>query len=304
MPPSISRGIPIPNERLYDLLAGQQSSIQEGGGKEWRVFDVKSKKVVAGPFPTKAIAENSEKFKEGGEGRPRAGRAEEPHRHHLHLGVGGDLPARGEHAGAGRHLLLPLQVPAGELRAADPGDEGRRPEALGHAQDFDTTTGEPIVLMQFTKDGTDKFGDITRELAQRGKRVSFGGQDQFQHFAIVLDDEIRSLPSIDFNENPNGISGSNGAQITGMAGAERGEGPRDRAPDRCAAGRVPDARGDADLGDARQGLAPAGLAGGDRRPHARRALPARLLPLPRPDRGARPRRSTRRCCTARSCSST
>ena len=72
--------------------------------------------------------------------------------------------------------------------------------------------------MQFTKDGTDKFGDITRELAQRGKRVSFGGQDQFQHFAIVLDNEIRSWPSIDFNENPNGISGSNGAQITGMAG--------------------------------------------------------------------------------------
>ncbi len=88
----------------------------------------------------------------------------------------------------------------------------------GTRQDFDTNSGQPIVLMQFTKDGTDKFGDITRELAQRGKRVSFGGQDQFQHFAIVLDNEIRSWPSIDFNENPNGISGSNGAQITGMAG--------------------------------------------------------------------------------------
>ena len=88
----------------------------------------------------------------------------------------------------------------------------------GTRQDFDTNSGQPIVLMQFTKDGTEKFGDITRELAQRGKRVSFGGQDQFQHFAIVLDNEIRSWPSIDFNENPNGISGSNGAQITGMAG--------------------------------------------------------------------------------------
>ena len=37
VPPSISRGIPIPNERLYDILVGQQASIQEGGGKEWRV---------------------------------------------------------------------------------------------------------------------------------------------------------------------------------------------------------------------------------------------------------------------------
>ena len=66
VPPSISRGIPIPNDGLYPLLSGQQSSIQEGGGKEWRVFEVKSKKVIAGPFPTKKAAENSEKFKEGG----------------------------------------------------------------------------------------------------------------------------------------------------------------------------------------------------------------------------------------------
>ena len=36
-----------------------------------------------------------------------------------------------------------------------------------------------------------------------------------QHFAIVLDREIQSWPSIDFNDYPNGISGGNGAQITG-----------------------------------------------------------------------------------------
>ena len=37
-----------------------------------------------------------------------------------------------------------------------------------------------------------------------------------QHFAIVLDREIKSWPSIDWNQYPNGISGTNGAQITGI----------------------------------------------------------------------------------------
>jgi SecD/SecF fusion protein len=37
-----------------------------------------------------------------------------------------------------------------------------------------------------------------------------------QHFAIVLDREIKSWPSIDWEQYPGGISGSNGAQITGL----------------------------------------------------------------------------------------
>jgi len=218
VPPSISRGIPIPNERLYDLLAGQQSSIQEGGGKEWRVFDVKSKKVVAGPFPSKAVAENSEKFKEGGKDVRVMGVPKNrivitcSAKSAVVCPPGASTPV----PGVVYYYLFKYQPensekPIPEMKGVDLKLSGTR-------QDFDTNSGQPIVLMQFTKDGTDKFGDITRELAQRGKRVSFGGQDQFQHFAIVLDNEIRSWPSIDFNENPNGISGSNGAQITGMAG--------------------------------------------------------------------------------------
>ena len=81
----------------------------------------------------------------------------------------------------------------------------------GTRQDFDTTTGEPIVLMQFTGKGNDKFEDITRELAQRGN-AQLQRQNPFQHFAIVLDNEIRSWPQIDYNELPNGISGSAAAR--------------------------------------------------------------------------------------------
>ena len=44
------------------------------------------------------------------------------------------------------------------------------------------------------------------------------GQDALGHFAIVLDNQIKSFPTIDFHDNPDGIPGDNGARITGMAG--------------------------------------------------------------------------------------
>ena len=39
--------------------------------------------------------------------------------------------------------------------------------------------------------------------------------DASQHFAIVLDNELVSAPYINFRENPDGIDGSTGAQISG-----------------------------------------------------------------------------------------
>ena len=221
VPPSISRNIPIPNENRFDVLAPVQSSILEGGGKDWRVYDRETKRSVAGPFPTKEAAENSDVYAELGADKARV------------LGVpknrviltcsietavicppGASTPV----PGVTYYYLFKYQP----WNEADPIPEmtGTDLRLQGTRQDIDPNTGEPIVLMQFTGDGEDKFGDITRELAQRGNRLSIAGQDQFQHFAIVLDDEIRSWPSIDFNENPNGIRGSNGAQITGMAGLD------------------------------------------------------------------------------------
>jgi SecD/SecF fusion protein len=91
-------------------------------------------------------------------------------------------------------------------------------------QDFDTQTGRPIVAIEFTDEGGDKFHDITRELSQRGQLVASqnGATDrdtarQFaQNFAIVLDGEIRSWPIIDFTDPSlaDGISGGR-AQIEG-----------------------------------------------------------------------------------------
>jgi SecD/SecF fusion protein len=221
VPPSISRNTPIPIENRFDLLAPVQSSILEGGGKEWRVFDRETREVVAGPFPTKQAAESSERYDELGADEVRV------------LGVpknrivltcsietavvcppGASAPVPGvTYYYLFRYQPWNEENPIPEMTGTDLRLQGTR-------NDIDPNTGEPIVLMQFTDEGGDKFGDITRDLAQRGKRLSFGGQELFQHFAIVLDDEIRSWPSIDFNENPNGIRGSNGAQITGMAGLD------------------------------------------------------------------------------------
>jgi len=75
--------------------------------------------------------------------------------------------------------------------------------------------GEPIVTMQFTGAGRDKFQEITQTLAIRGQTVGTP-----QHFAIVLDGELISAPQIDYEEFPFGIDGSNGATIQGGFTAE------------------------------------------------------------------------------------
>ncbi len=83
----------------------------------------------------------------------------------------------------------------------------------GTRQDFDTQSGQPIVTMQFTGAGNKRFHEITRDEAIRGRALG-----QPQHFAIVLDNEIRSFPQIDYSLYPDGIDPrGGGAQITGLA---------------------------------------------------------------------------------------
>ncbi len=88
-------------------------------------------------------------------------------------------------------------------------------------QEFDSGaggTGAPIVTMDFTGKGRKAFQKVTREIAQRGQQSQTPGQpaqSAFQHFAVVLDNKIVSRPYIDFNQNPDGIDGRTGAQISG-----------------------------------------------------------------------------------------
>jgi SecD/SecF fusion protein len=88
-------------------------------------------------------------------------------------------------------------------------------------QNFNNAPGEanqPIVTFGFTRHGRDVWQKVTREIAQRGQRSQGPGVDArtaAQHFAIVLDNKLISVPFIDFQENPDGIDGSNGSQIEG-----------------------------------------------------------------------------------------
>lgn len=98
------------------------------------------------------------------------------------------------------------------------GDEIRNPE-----QNFDPTTNLPIVTFEFTDEGRRAFQAVTREIAQRGQaKTEAAGVTTVEQasqisdsFAVVLDGEIESRPIINFLENPDGIDGRTGAQISG-----------------------------------------------------------------------------------------
>jgi SecD/SecF fusion protein len=84
--------------------------------------------------------------------------------------------------------------------------------------------GAPIVTFNFTGDGGQKFQDVTRAIAQRGLQSAPPGvagnsqaADQYsQSFAIILDGQVTSRPIVNFVDNPDGISGDQGAEINGL----------------------------------------------------------------------------------------
>ena len=97
-----------------------------------------------------------------------------------------------------------------------PNMTGKDLKASAVRADFDTQTGDPIVLLGFTGKGNKIFKQVTKNEAQRGQISGAGsGCGDTCAFAIVLDNEIRSYPTIDPSVNPNGIDPTgSGAQIT------------------------------------------------------------------------------------------
>ena len=88
----------------------------------------------------------------------------------------------------------------------------------------DPATGEPIVVFDFDPRGQSAFSALTRTIAGRGAVTTPQGADPLsaaQHLAMVLDDQIVSVPFIHPKEAPNGIDGSQGAQIQGGLTGER-----------------------------------------------------------------------------------
>jgi SecD/SecF fusion protein len=95
-------------------------------------------------------------------------------------------------------------------------------------QEYAQVTNEPNVAFKFTDEGRENFQNVTRAIAQRGQSQAIGPVEAQQasalsgHFAVVLDNEVQSRPIINFAENPDGIDGREGAQISGGFSGEHG----------------------------------------------------------------------------------
>jgi SecD/SecF fusion protein len=142
-----------------------------------------------------------------------------------------------------------LSVPQGTLVVKKEGEEGNpappdtvagnnasqwfvikdRPNLSGDEitdpkQEFDPTSNEPNVTFSFTDSGREAFSNVTKAISQRGLQNAppgVAGNAQLAgqysgHFAVVLDKDIKSRPIVNFVENPNGIDGRTGAQISGI----------------------------------------------------------------------------------------
>jgi SecD/SecF fusion protein len=88
-------------------------------------------------------------------------------------------------------------------------------------QGYGEFNNEPNVSFEFTDDGRDAFQEVTRRIAQRGQARAIGPVSAEQaselsgRFAVVLDNEVKTRPIINFVQNPDGIDGRTGAEISG-----------------------------------------------------------------------------------------
>jgi SecD/SecF fusion protein len=224
-----ANGNPVPSATLLPLLT-QADDLPSGvEAREWYLYGDKKQR-LAGPAPTK-----EELLQELPNG-------EAPEGSDFYVVPGNKTVLTCGSASNADDPTAAAQPCPGGVTAAQPWyylykyqpDDAENPvpeltgddlNADGTRQDFDPQSGEPIVLLDFTDAGGDKFHDITRTLAQRGAQqaqlAGAQGVDEernfAQSFAIVLDNEIRSFPIIDFTDPQlaDGIAGGS-AQISGL----------------------------------------------------------------------------------------
>ncbi len=85
-------------------------------------------------------------------------------------------------------------------------------------QGNEESTGQPDVTFGFTSHGKGVFEKITKTIAHRGQEAQLPGVSKeaaMQHFAVALDGQLITVPSIDYTKYPEGIDSSTGSQISG-----------------------------------------------------------------------------------------
>ncbi|MCW3033245.1 MAG: protein-export rane protein SecD [Solirubrobacterales bacterium] len=85
-------------------------------------------------------------------------------------------------------------------------------------QGFDEPSSQPNVSFGFTGHGRTVFEKVTKEIAHRGQEAQLPGVSKeaaLQHFAVALDGQLITAPSIDYTRYPEGIDSAQGSQISG-----------------------------------------------------------------------------------------
>jgi SecD/SecF fusion protein len=220
-PSLTASGNPQESTSLYAMLSQAQTLAKNGEPEGYYAFG-KNKVKSVGPANTRAAA--LKQAKEGGLKRPFTVLAV-PHNtvvvtcDSTEAVCPGNQPQGGNvipHPPKGKsyyYLFIhnPDLTKVGGVKGV-PQLTGSDLKLSGTRQDFDPTTNEPVVLMQFTGSGSHKFQEVTSEEYNRGHNRN----GLPQHFAIVLDREIRSFPQIDPQKSDlaGGISGN--AEISGI----------------------------------------------------------------------------------------
>jgi SecD/SecF fusion protein len=218
---------PVALSSLYELLSNPatRTLAQKGTPSQWYLFNPK-KRAVAGPFPTKTALLATGVVRKKLHGKiPKTWRILTVPANTVVVScdnaAGNCLTAQQLRGNTGFFLFKHIQNRIPEMTGKDLNLSGTR-------ADFDPNTGLPIVTMQFTGHGKKVFHDITRAEAHRGRLAGGGNCSQtpptgVQHFAIVLDRQVQSVPYIDYCKNPDGIPGDNGAVIDLGAGGTIGQ---------------------------------------------------------------------------------
>jgi SecD/SecF fusion protein len=234
--PSVSGGlqkVPVATASLYDLLNAPETRAlaDKATPSQWYLFDA-NHRVIAGPVPAKdklpTLEEAQKKQKRTFKGPAEVLRVPQNTIVVSCAPSAGNCLSAKQITGNKAFYLLKHRLPDKENNGGIPEMTGTDLKLSGTRADIDPNTSQPVVLMQFTGHGKKVFHDITRREAQRGSLACQGASSQqdiqrcAQHFAIVLDGEIQSVPYIDFKRNPDGIPGDNGAQID-MGGGSLGD---------------------------------------------------------------------------------
>jgi SecD/SecF fusion protein len=223
-PTAASEGLlryPTPSNNLFQLLKQIQPSAKKGKPGEYYLVDPKAKKVILGPEDTKERLRQAWLGLEANAGKKFPKRfafyGVPEKRIILNCGLGERYCPGVNEPTPTRNYYYLFRFEPDNARNPSPEMTGADLKLDGTRQDFRQPEGA-VVLMEFTDSGGDKFHSITRDLAARGRAAANSVQNRdaaLQSFAIVLDREIKSAPTVDWDQNPDGIAGG-AAEITGI----------------------------------------------------------------------------------------